>query len=166
MASGLLDGLDAPELAGLVSCFTYEQRGPGPAPAPWFPTRRLRERWGHVEQLAAELRADEEAAGLPPTRPPDPGFAALAHAWAAGEPLGEVLGDDELSGGDFVRNVKTLIDLVRQIGDVAPDRATARTARAAAEALHRGVVSISSTLDEVVGADAADGTGRVPRDVP
>ena len=167
MASGLLDGLDAPELAGLVSCFTYEQRGPGPAPAPWFPTRRLRERWGHVEQLADELRADEEAAGLPPTRPPDPGFAALAHAWAAGEPLADVLGDDELSGGDFVRNVKTLIDLVRQIGDVAPDPATARCARAAADALHRGVVSISSTLDEVVGDDAAPGgTSRVPRDVP
>ena len=100
---------------------------------------------------------------------------ALAHAWAAGEPLGEVLGDEELSGGDFVRNVKTLIDLVRQIGDVAPDPTTARTARQAADALHRGVVSISSTLDEIVGDDkleiAVDARGaeemtRLPRDVP
>jgi ATP-dependent RNA helicase HelY len=118
--------------------------------------------------MADELRRDEEAAGLPVTRAPDAGFAALAHAWAAGEPLGEVLGDEELSGGDFVRNVKTLIDLVRQVGDVAPDPATARAARQAADALHRGVVSISSTLDEVVG-EAADGDGhdgRVPRDVP
>ena len=53
---------------------------------------------------------------------------------------------------------------VRTIVRYLPD--AVRTARAAAEALHRGVVSISSTLDEVVGADAADGTGRVPRDVP
>ena len=111
----------------------------------------MRARWTELERLAADLQADEEAAGLPPTRVPDPGFAALAHAWAAGEPLGEVLGDEDLSGGDFVRNVKTLIDLVRQVGDVAPDPATARAARQAAEALHRGVVSISSTLDEVVG---------------
>jgi ATP-dependent RNA helicase HelY len=155
MANGLLDGLDPAALAGLVSCFTYEQRGPGPAPPPWFPSRLVRGRWGELERLAEELRADEEAAGLPATRPPDPGFLALAHAWAAGEPLGEVLGDEDVSGGDFVRNVKTLIDLVRQIGEVAPHPDTARAARQAAEALHRGVVSISSTLDEVVGAPAA-----------
>ncbi len=155
MASGLLDGLDPAALAGLVSCFTYEQRGPGPAPPPWFPSRLVRGRWGELERLADQLRADEEAAGLPATRPPDPGFLALAHAWAAGEPLGEVLGDEDVSGGDFVRNIKTLIDLVRQIGEVAPNPDTARAARQAAEALHRGVVSISSTLDEVVGASAA-----------
>ena len=152
VTSGLLDGLDPASLAGLVSCFTYEQRGPTTPPPPWFPSRLVRTRWGDLERLADELRADEEAAGLPGTRAPDPGFVPLAHAWAAGEPLGEVLGDEELSGGDFVRNIKTLIDLVRQIGDVAPDPATARAARQAAEALHRGVVSISSTLDEVVGA--------------
>jgi len=155
MASGLLDGLDHAALAGLVSCFTYEQRGPGPAPPPWFPSRLVRGRWGELERLADELRTDEEAAGLPATRPPDPGFLALAHAWAAGEPLGEVLGDEDVSGGDFVRNVKTLIDLVRQIGEVAPNPDTGRAARQAADALHRGVVSISSTLDEVVGASAA-----------
>ena len=155
MASGLLDGLDPAALAGTVSCFTYEQRGPGPAPPAWFPSRLVRGRWGELERLADGLRADEEAAGLPATRPPDPGFLALAHAWAAGEPLGEVLGDEDVSGGDFVRNIKTLIDLVRQIGEVAPNPDTARAARHAAEALHRGVVSISSTLDEVVGAPAA-----------
>jgi len=165
MTAGLLDGLDPASLAGLLSCFTYEHRGPGtPAPA-WFPSRHMRGRWNDLERLAGDLRADEEAAGLPPTRAPDPGFVALAHAWAAGEPLGEVLGDEDLSGGDFVRNVKTLIDLVRQVGDIAPDPATARSARQAADALHRGVVSISSTLDEIVGdgvATAAGAPGTVP----
>jgi ATP-dependent RNA helicase HelY len=161
MCSGLLDDLDPAELAGLASTFTYEHRGPGTPAAPWFPSRKVRARWGELERLAADLQADEDAAGLTPTRDPDPGFVALAHAWAAGEPLGEVLGDEDLSGGDFVRNIKTLIDLVRQLGDVAPDPATARTARQAADALHRGVVSVSSTLDEVVG----DG-GAIPRDVP
>jgi ATP-dependent RNA helicase HelY len=173
MNAGLLDGLDPAALAGLLSCFTYEHRGPGTPAPPWFPSRQVRARWGELERLADELRADEEAAGLPPTRAPDPGFVALAHAWAAGEPLGEVLGDEDLSGGDFVRNVKTLIDLTRQVGEVAPDPATARSARQAADALHRGVVSISSTLEEIAG----DGTSpdvtlpappsvRVPRDVP
>ena len=165
VTSGLLDGLDPAALAGLLSCFTYEHRGPGEPEPPWFPSRQVRERWSDLERLAAELQTDEEAAGLPPTRSPDPGFVALAHAWAAGEPLGEVLGDEEVSGGDFVRNVKTLIDLVRQVGEVAPEPATARTARRAAEALHRGVVSISSTIDEVT-TDGSAGLVRVPRDVP
>jgi ATP-dependent RNA helicase HelY len=174
MCAGLLDGLDPAALAGLVSCFTYEHRGPGTPAPPWFPSREVRGRWNELEGLAADLRADEEAAGLPPTRAPDPGFVALAHAWAAGEALGEVLGDEELSGGDFVRNVKTLIDLIRQVGEVAPDPATGRAARQAADALHRGVVSISSTLDEIAGDGAspddavpvAAPPGRLPRDVP
>jgi ATP-dependent RNA helicase HelY len=170
MSEGLLDGLDPAALAGLVSCFTYEHRGPGLPAAPWFPSRHVRARWGELERLAEELQADEQAAGLQPTRPPDPGFVALAHAWAAGEPLGEVLGDEELSGGDFVRNIKTLIDLVRQVGDVAPNRDTARAARQAADALHRGVVSVSSTIDEVVGEATGDGDrsvlAEIPRDVP
>ena len=170
MCSGLLDGLDPASLAALVSCFTYEHRGPGTAAAavvPVPPRPAAVERPG--DGWPTSCARDEEAAGLPVTRAPDAGFAALAHAWAAGEPLGEVLGDEDLSGGDFVRNVKTLIDLVRQVGDVAPDPATARAARQAADALHRGVVSISSTLDEVVGERRPTGTaddGRVPRDVP
>jgi ATP-dependent RNA helicase HelY len=164
MASGVLDGLDPAELAALVSCFSYEHRGPGPAPPPQFPSRLVRLRWGDLEQLADDLRADEDEAGLPPTRMPDPGFAAMAHAWAAGEPLADVLGDEELSGGDFVRNIRTLLDLLRQVGDVAPDDATARNARRAAEAIHRGVVSVSSTLDEIVGDTT--GVGEPEADAP
>jgi ATP-dependent RNA helicase HelY len=70
----------------------------------------------------------------------------FAHAWAAGEELAEVIEDDEISGGDFVRNVKQLIDLLRQIGDLAPDPATGKSARAAADRLLRGVVVASSVL--------------------
>jgi len=159
MSAGLLDGLDPASLAGLVSCFTYEQRGPGPAPPPVFPSRVVRTRFGELERLAEDIRDDEDRAALPLTRSPDPGFVAIAHAWAAGEDLGDVLGDEDLSGGDFVRNTKTLLDLLRQVGEVAPDAATARNARRAAEAVHRGVVSVSSTLDEIVGDDAAGPRG-------
>ncbi|MCJ7671693.1 MAG: hypothetical protein MUP67_06545, partial [Acidimicrobiia bacterium] len=57
-----------------------------------------------------------------------------------GDDLGRVLDDDELTGGDFVRHIKQCVDLLRQIGDVAPERATREVARAAAEACARGVV--------------------------
>ncbi|MGH9183733.1 MAG: DEAD/DEAH box helicase [Acidimicrobiales bacterium] len=146
LGEGVLDGLGPAEVAGLASVFTYEMRGPGQPPEPWFPSPELRRRWATVEALHAGLVNAEEAAGLPTTRAPDPGFVALAHAWAAGEGLVEVLGDEDLSGGDFVRNVKQLIDLVRQLSDVASEPATATAARAAADALFRGVIAASSAV--------------------
>jgi ATP-dependent RNA helicase HelY len=149
LADGLLDGLDPASLAGLVSCFTYEHRSPAPPPPPWFPSAKVRERFHDIERLGASLNAAEHRGALPLTRPPEPGFFALAHAWAAGENLDDVLEDEDLSGGDFVRNAKQLIDLLRQVGEVAPDPDTARTARAAADELFRGVVSASSVVGEV-----------------
>ena len=74
MASGLLDDLAPAELAGLVSAFTYEHRGPG------VPRRRgsrpagCGRRWAELERLADDLRADEEAAGLPADPHPRPGL--------------------------------------------------------------------------------------------
>jgi ATP-dependent RNA helicase HelY len=154
LSRGLFDGLDAASMAGLASVFTYEARGPGDGPAPWFPSAELRARWGAIEALHTELVADEERAGLPQTRALDPGFVALAAAWAGGDDLEDVLEDEELSGGDFVRNVKQLVDLLRQLGEVAAEAATASAARAAAEALVRGVVAASSLVGGVGLADA------------
>ena len=147
LRASAFDGLSAAEVAGLASVFTYETRGPGASPAPSFPTPELRARWGKVERLATELNAAEEEAGLPQTRQPDPGFVALAHGWAAGEDLSKLIEDDEISGGDFVRNVKQLIDLLRQLGNVAPLADTATAARTAADALFRGVVAASSVVN-------------------
>ena len=50
----------------------------------------------------------------------------MAYAWAAGESFAEVVEAEELSGGDFVRNIKQLIDLLRQIAEGAPEPATRR----------------------------------------
>ncbi|HEX7131835.1 MAG TPA: DEAD/DEAH box helicase, partial [Iamia sp.] len=154
LAGGLLDGLDAPDLAAVASCFTYEHRSKTPAPAPWYPSRALRQRVEAVLDRAEELRAVELAAGLPGTRAPDPTFLPLAHAWASGRELDVVLDDEEMSGGDFVRNVRQLIDLLRQLGDAALDPATRRSARAAAEALHRGVVAASTVTTAVGGSES------------
>jgi ATP-dependent RNA helicase HelY len=145
--AGQIDGLDAAATAALVSVFTYEPRGPaGTGPAPWFPSEHVRERWAAIEGLAADLNRSEQEAGLPQTRRPEAGFIALAHGWAAGESLAQVLADEELSAGDFVRNVKQLIDLLRQLGDLAPDRETASAAREAADRSFRDVVAASSVV--------------------
>jgi ATP-dependent RNA helicase HelY len=150
---GLFDDLDPASLAGLASVFGYEHRSPDPPPAPWFPSPRVRQRYQRIEALSRELAVDEEAAGLELTRPPDPTFLALAHAWAAGERLADVLEAEDVTAGDFVRVVRQLIDLLRQIGEVAPVPATAAAARQAAASLHRDVVAVSASLAT---ADADD----------
>ena len=56
---------------------------------------------------------------------------------------------EELSGGDFVRTMKQLIDVLRQVALVAPEQATRRTAEQAADQLFRGVVAASSAVETV-----------------
>jgi len=147
LRAGLFEQLDPTGVAALASTFTYEARRPDGRPEePWFPSSRLKRRWTELERMATELNLAEEEAGLPLTRRPDPGFVAYAAGWASGEELAEVIVDDELSGGDFVRNVKQLIDLVRQLGQIAPDPATAKAAAEAADRLFRGVVAASSVV--------------------
>jgi ATP-dependent RNA helicase HelY len=144
---GLFDGLDAASVAGVASCFTYEHRSPEPPPAPWFPSREVQRRVERLRALVDELNRYESAQQLPVTRPIDATFLPLAYAWAAGESLDDVLHDEDLSGGDFVRNVRQLVDLLRQIADAVTVPATASAARAAADALQRGVVAASTRVD-------------------
>lgn len=149
LREGLLDGLDPPQLAAVVSCFTYERRGPDSdrPPPPRWPSREVAARTRTVERIWQELTHNEDDAGLPETRGPDPGFAPFLHDWVAGDDLETVLGgDDEITGGDFVRTVKQCVDLLRQLADVAPDPETARAASRAADACVRGVVAASSVV--------------------
>ncbi len=149
LREGVLDGLGPADLAALVSCFTYERRGPDgtapTAPARW-PSREVASRWRTLETVARQLNNNEHDAGLTETRSPDPGFAPYVHDWVSGVELADVLDEDEITGGDFVRHVKQVIDLLRQLGEVAPDAATAAAARAGAEAAYRGVIAATSVV--------------------
>ncbi|HEY5665035.1 MAG TPA: DEAD/DEAH box helicase [Ilumatobacter sp.] len=144
---GLLDGVDAPTLAGLVSTFVYEHRSPEEPPAPWFPTDAIADRWMRIERISAGLRVLEAQHGLSEHRPPEPTFFAIAFAWVAGEGFAEVVAEEDVTGGDFVRSVKQLIDLLRQIAIVAPDPDTRAVARRAAESAFRGVVADASLVE-------------------
>jgi ATP-dependent RNA helicase HelY len=152
LREGLLDDLSPADVGALVSCFTYERRGPegvGPVPPARWPTRELATRWREIDRIARELNHNEDDAGLPETRTPDPGFVSYVHNWVAGHDLADVLESDEMmTGGDFVRHVKQCIDLLRQLGEVAPKPATAEAARAAADACFRGVIVASSVVGQ------------------
>ena len=140
---GIFDGLEAAELASILSALTFEERREGVSP-PRPPTRRVASRLADLDVVWERLSAAERTRGLPETRRPDRGFTVAAWSWASGADLAELI-DDDLTGGDFVRHVKLLIDLLRQLGDHAGRAGTAASARAAAEALGRGVVAASST---------------------
>lgn len=164
LVRGLLDDLDAVALAGVVSCFTYEHRSKIPPPPPWYPSVDVRRRVTAIEDVARRLNADEIRARLPESRLPDPTFLPLACSWAAGESFDSVLADEDLSGGDFVRNVKQLIDLLRQIAEVAPLIATGQAAGEAADRLFRGVVAVSSAVGG--GEDLAPRTASSEPPIP
>lgn len=147
--NALLDDLDPPSLAALASVFVYEHRSSESPPAPWFPSKEVRARWRAIENTSSTLRKLEMEAHLVPHRAPDPTFASIAYSWAAGDEFADIIDDEDLSGGDFVRNMKQLIDLLRQIGLCAPEPSTRRAAVAASDLLMRGVVQASSTIGEV-----------------
>ena len=99
--------------------------------------------WKKLMQLWRQIRHEEEARSLELTREPDPGFAVRAHMWASGKPLEVVLEEDD-APGDFVRSVKQLIDLLRQLEEVAPSEALAACVSETITKLSRGVVAYSS----------------------
>ncbi|MFC0081760.1 DEAD/DEAH box helicase [Aciditerrimonas ferrireducens] len=141
LACGCFGGLDAPALAAVASALVFAprvaRRRLRPAPPPEAARARLEE----LGQLAERLREDEALHRLPPTRLPDPGFAQAAAAWARGRPLERILERAELAPGDFVRTIRQLVDLLRQVALVAPEAEVADQAALAARALDRGVVA-------------------------
>jgi len=165
---GLFDGLDPPALAAVVSGCTYEVRAGRWHPEP-RPPKDVAPRLHALVARAEGLRDDEEQARLARTREPDLGFAEVAWRWARGERLARVLERAELAPGDFVRNAKQLVDLLRQLATVAPDPATADSAHRAATALQRGVVasSVAPPMAEAEAeADAHDGAEIEPDSAP
>ncbi len=168
VCSGMLDGLSAPDLAAMASCLTFEVRtrraqGDGRPPA------GLAGRISALMDLADRLRQDEDGADLPPTRRPDDRFADVAARWARGQGLHRVLTRAELAPGDFVRNIRQLVDLLRQVALVARDPQTATTAASAADALDHGVAASTMAPGAGIGGDGAGhspapavGTGASP----
>jgi ATP-dependent RNA helicase HelY len=144
LEQGVLEPLDRAELCAVCSTLVYETRRPeaGAEPAE-MPTAASKTAWRELVRLWRRIRRDEDERGLDLTREPDPGFAAKAWEWASGASLGDVLAEDD-APGDFVRSVKQLVDLLRQLEEVSADSALAARFGEAIDDLQRGVVAYSS----------------------
>lgn len=148
LSRGLLDDLPAPELAAILSVFVYEHRSSDPAPPPWFPSKECLRRWSSIQAVSVELRSMEIAEKLPPHKAPDATYVSVAYSWAVGDRFGDVVEDEDLTGGDFVRHMKQLVDLLRQIALVSPNDTTRTHAAQAEQLILRDVVQVSSSLAE------------------
>ncbi len=115
------------------------------------------ERLARLDALTAGLRSDERRVGLRRTRRPDHGLARAVVAWAKGATLDSVLRETDVAPGDFVRNIRQLIDLVRQLSQVASEPGHPGGGRRWPwPRLRRGVV----------GADDPAGVGSAPEGPP
>ncbi len=134
--TGLLDDLSSADLAAAASAFMYEPRATDEAvPVPLA----LDEFAANVSRLAEHLTFIEETFGVRLSPPPEFGFMEAAYHWAQGLELDEILDGLTMAPGDFVRQVRQLIDQLRQIRDGAPH--LARVVNEALSKLDRGVVA-------------------------
>jgi ATP-dependent RNA helicase HelY len=140
LREGLWDDLSPSQLAAVLSVLVYEARRPDEAP-PRVPGGVVSLTIEAMQRLWAELERLEKDHKLAFLRAPDAGFAWTAYRWAEGDALDEVLTRADLTAGDFVRQMKQLVDFAGQIADAAGDSPVRKTARAAMDLLRRGIVS-------------------------
>jgi ATP-dependent RNA helicase HelY len=139
LEAGSFDGLQPHELAGLAALLVYEARRDDVLAPEELPTAGLTRVAAELSALLEELRSVERDVGVTPMRDLDPGFVEPAVRWARGASLEDAVGELEISGGDFVRNVKQTLDLLGQLRDVTEGPLHLALA-GAVSAVQRGIV--------------------------
>nr|WP_269329201.1 DEAD/DEAH box helicase [Kineosporia babensis] len=141
LRKGVWKDLDVPGLTAVVSAIVYESRRDEGGLSPRVPKGAPVVALDTMTRIWSVLDDEERAHRLDVTPEPDAGLAWAIHRWAAGQPLQAVLSDADLAAGDFVRWCKQVIDLLGQIAQASDDPALVKTARAAVDAVSRGVVA-------------------------
>jgi ATP-dependent RNA helicase HelY len=153
LRGGTWEGLDAAELAAVLSAVLYESRGdtPGAPQGVDVPTGTLRRALNQTRRLWTELRADEQRHRITQSREPDDGFVPAIYRWATtGDLTGALAASDAagtgspLSAGDFVRWCRQVLDLLDQVRNAAPTPALRATAKRAINDIRRGVVAVDA----------------------
>jgi ATP-dependent RNA helicase HelY len=153
LRSGTWEGLDAAELASVLSAVLYESRGDasGASDGSAVPTGKLRRALNQTRRLWTEVRADEQRHRLTGSREPDDGFVAAIFRWTTTGDLTTALAASDSSGtgtplsaGDFVRWCRQVLDLLDQVRNAAPTPALRATAKRAINDIRRGVVAVDA----------------------
>jgi ATP-dependent RNA helicase HelY len=139
LSRGIFDGLEPAEVAAMLSSVVYEGRERVPLSGD-MPTAATKDRYELLQRTWRRIRRTEDDHQVQLCRELEAGFAGPIFRWASGSPLEEILAETDMAPGDFVRNCKQLLDLLRQVEEVAPPETAALFARARASVL-RGVVA-------------------------
>lgn len=142
----LWSDLDVSGLAAMVSTLVYEAKPEEmPVRRGELPPGGLRDALQSTEELWARLDVLEREHHLPGSEPLSAQRAAALWHWADGADLIDVIGEDDVAVGDFVRLAKQVVDVLDHIEQVesGPLGTTAREAKAA---VFRGIVALSSLV--------------------
>ncbi len=159
--TGLFHEMDASELAAFASIFVFESRdGGGPRwrggklirPLMLREVRRpkLRAAIARARALEAKLKTLEQSEGLDLLRQTDIGFVNVVYDWAEGTELEYIMDTyPQYSAGDFVRSMKQVLDILRQIQQVVEDDYLKDGISGAMHAVNRSVVAYTSVVDSL-----------------
>ena len=138
---GAFDELNASEIVSVLSALVYEARR---EESPKVPHGGVQQALGELINIWKVIAEDEVEVGLEPTREPDLGFCMASYRWASGHSLTAILKGSELTVGDFVRSMKQIIDLLRQIAIASPH--LEEVARTALARVDRGIISYAGAV--------------------
>ena len=138
---GSFDTLDGPEMVSVLSALVFEARRDE---SPKIPKGAVEESLNDLIHQWSLIHSNEVEIGLEPMREPDLAFCWASYRWATGHSLAAILRGSELTVGDFVRSMKQIIDLLRQIGNASPH--LAQTVENALQRIDRGIVSYAGIV--------------------
>jgi len=138
---GSFDTLGGAEMVSVLSALVFEARRDE---SPKIPRGAVEESLKDLIHQWSLINLDEKEIGLEPIREPDLAFCWASYGWASGHSLASVLKGTELTVGDFVRSMKQIIDLLRQIGNASPH--LAQTVENALKKIDRGIISYAGIV--------------------
>jgi ATP-dependent RNA helicase HelY len=116
--AGVFNQLSPADLVAVISSCIYESRN---EEAATVPRGEVQNALAIISKIYGKIHEAESDLNLEPMRAPDFGFCWASHKWASGHSLTSILKGSDLTVGDFVRSMKQIIDLLRQLRAAAPD---------------------------------------------
>ena len=116
--AGVFNQLSPADLVAVISSCIYESRNEEAAKVP---RGEVQNALATISKIYGKIHEAESDLNLEPMRAPDFGFCWASHKWASGHSLTSILKGSDLTVGDFVRSMKQIIDLLRQLRAAAPD---------------------------------------------
>jgi ATP-dependent RNA helicase HelY len=116
--AGVFNQLSPADLVSVISSCIYESRNEEAAKVP---RGEVQNSLAVISKIYGKIHEAESDLNLEPMRSPDFGFCWASHKWASGHSLTSILKGSDLTVGDFVRSMKQIIDLLRQLRSAAPD---------------------------------------------